>query len=111
MPKVTLTSSGIAYNLYTLLNAVDANIPKSCRGLSIQVPAATDEAANAGAVVKIGPGNQNTAPTDVTSPEKVLREADEYSFPVSDVNNISLMERHVKASVNNAVLYVTVQVA
>jgi hypothetical protein len=107
--KITLVSNAVAYNLYTLCVAVDPNLFKNCRGLSIQLPDAAIEAANAGASCKIGTSNAAATAVD---PLIALSEGDTYNFPQSGTaNTISLKEIGVIASANNAVLYVNPEVA
>lgn len=105
MPQVTLTSSSVAYNLYSLLSTADKQIQRSVAGLNIQLP---DIAANAGATVKVGRPDSISAPTDVTNVEVLLGVDQAFMFPQDVANNVSLTERWVKGSVNNEVLYCSV---
>lgn len=107
MPQITLISSGVAYNLYTLLAAADGQTPKSCSGLTVQVPPTAVEAANAGVIVKIGRPNSASSPTSITNAEVVLQEGGSDSWPNTSINDVSLLEKYVNGSNNNTVLYIT----
>jgi hypothetical protein len=109
MPKIVLTSSSVAYSLHTLLTNEGIGLPESgnARGLSIQVPAASFEAANAGATLKVG--RPNAGLSDVTEPDVALLEGEQYTYPAGAF--ISLRSKYLKGSVNNQVLYVVVEAA
>ena len=101
--KITLVSNAIAYNLFTLMSAVDPNIGRSCRGLNVYIPGAAEEAANAGASVDIGQANAGL--TDITQPElQPLTEGDNYNYPQDFKNSLSLTTRWIQGSVNNCVV-------
>lgn len=102
MPRIVLTSSAISYSLITLARAKRANFPLAPDELSIQLPDQATEAANAGATLKVGVPDSLTVPTDVTGPEIVLNEGESKLWP----ENSDAMNKWLKASVNNCVIYV-----
>lgn len=108
MPQVSLTSSSVTYNLYTLLVAADPQIQRSVAGLQIQVPDASVVAGNAGAIVKVGRPNSASAPTSITNAELSLLEGESDGYPDTVANNISLAEKYVNGSASPTVLYVQV---
>lgn len=101
--KITLVSSAVAYNLFTLMVAADPNIGRLVRGMNVYIPLAAEEAANSGVSVKIGAAN--AAATDVDQPElPPMVEGDNYNYPQDIKNSIGLPSKWIKASVNNAVV-------
>lgn len=103
MPKITLTSSSVAYGVLALVKVVNKNFPDSPRDGVIQMPSAAIESANGGANIRFGSPNSNTAPTDVTSPDFVLEEGG--SIPLRDLMGYPLSEIFAKGSANSVVLY------
>jgi hypothetical protein len=101
--RIVLASNAVAYDLYAKCVAVDPNIGRSCRGLQIQFPDSSTEAANAGGILRVG--RPNAGATDVDA-ELKLNEGDSDNYPQDIKNTISLVGRSVTASVNNAVAYV-----
>jgi hypothetical protein len=107
--RVVLASNAVAYDLFTLMQAIDPNIGRACRVLNIQFPASTFEAANAGGTLKAG--TPNAAATAISHPDVALTEGGAYNYPQDIKNTIRLAGRSVAASVNNAVAYVDVEFA
>ncbi len=105
MPRITLPSSGVAYNLYARLALVESP-PYSVAGLQVQLPLAAVEAANAGATLKIGTPDSWTSSTDVTRPDISLLEGELDSYPAAPGNTIGLRDKWLKGSVNNQIVYV-----
>src|ERR1700738_330341 len=103
MPRVVLTSNAVAYNVVTLARAKRANFPLAPTDLSIQVPDNSVEAANAGATLKVGSPDSLVTPTDVTGGEIALLEGDTKVWPGP---NIDAMNKYMKGSVNNQVIYI-----
>lgn len=108
MPQFTMASSIVAYSLYSKVNAADPQVQASVAGLQVQVPAAAVVAANAGVIVKIGRPDSRTAPTTISNAEVVLLEGESYVWPNTDNNDISLQEKWINASANNAQVYVSI---
>lgn len=104
MPKLTLTSNAVAYSVASLAQAINKNFPLSPRDGVLQVPSSAVEAGNAGAIVKFGSPNSNTAPTDVTSPDFVLEEG--ATIPLRDLMGYPLAELFAKANNNSTILYI-----
>lgn len=102
--KITLPSLLVAYDLYAKMVAANPNIGRSCRGLNIQVPPSSTEAANAGVTVKFGA--PNGAATAVNE-DLILAEGDSHNFPQDIKNTLSLPGKSAIADKDNAVLYVT----
>jgi hypothetical protein len=102
--KITLPSLLVAYDLFAKMSTADPNTGRSLRGLNVQVPSSTIEAANAGVTVKFGRPNAGATAVDE---DIVLSEGDNYNFPQDIKNTLSLPGRSVIASVDNAVLYLT----
>ena len=102
--KITLPSLLVAYDLFGLMSAVDPNLFRNMAGLNIQVPGGAIEAANGGAVVKIGQPNAGATAVDE---DIVLVEGESQNFPTTGRNTISLVGRSAIATVDNCVLYVT----
>ncbi len=111
MPQITLSSHLVAYNIFTLAVAADKQVPRSCRGLQVQFPASsiTPFAANSGGYVLVGRPNDRATPTSISNPELALAEGDSDNYPVSDNNNISLTEKYINASVDNAIVLLDIE--
>ena len=105
MPRIVLTSNAVAYHLGTLCRAQRALFPFSPREMSVQLPSAAVEAANAGATLKIGGCDSVVTPTDVTAPDLVLEESDSTLYRME--SGVPANDKYLKASVNNAVVYVS----
>lgn len=103
--KITLVSNAVAYQLYALMLAAEPNMGgRSVRGLQVQLPDQSLEAANAGATAKLGKPNAGATAVD---PVVGLAEGDSENYPQSGTSNtISLVDISAIASANNAVLYV-----
>lgn len=101
--KITLANHLVAYDLFAKLSAADPNIGRSVRGLQVQFPAGSVEAANAGGILKLG--RINAAATAVDE-ELVLAEGDSDNYPQDIKNTIALPGRGIIASVDNAVAYI-----
>lgn len=103
--KITLPLHTVVYNLHDRMVLIDPNLSRmpNCRGGNIYIPAAAEEAANAGVSVDIG--KPNAALTDITQPElQPLVEGDNYNIPQDIKNSYSLKDRWIQASADNAVV-------
>lgn len=103
--KIILPNHLVSYNLFDRIALVDFNAGRNCRGGNIYIPAAAEEAANAGVSVTLG--QANAAKTAIDQPEiPPMVEADNYNIPQDIKNTYSLPSRFIQADKDNAVVTV-----
>lgn len=104
--KITLPDKTKSYNVFDRIVLVDLNAGRNCRGGNIYIPATAEEAGNAG--VSVTYGQANAGKTAISQPEiQPLAEGDNYNIPQDIKNTYSLASRWIQASVDNAVVTIS----